>query len=114
MRALVLIGTILFANLTASDEPYGDLGDLKIAKTEDKMDVPSTPAPEGAIVLFVGKNLDSWVKTDGKAAPAWKILDGGIAEVKGGNIITKQKFDGHFKLHVEFRVPYMPKAKGQA
>src|SRR5262249_23661659 len=114
MPALVLIATILFATVTASDEPYGDLGDLKIAKPEDKMDVASTPAPEGAIVLFDGKNLDNWTKTDGKTPASWTILDGGIMQVKGGNIITKQKFDGHFKLHVEFRVPYMPKAKGQA
>ena len=27
--------------------------------------------------------------------------------------MTKQKFDGSFKLHIEFRVPYMPDAKGQ-
>ena len=27
--------------------------------------------------------------------------------------MTKDKFDGNFKLHVEFRVPYMPQAKGQ-
>ena len=32
---------------------------------------------------------------------------------KGGNIITKEKFDGKFALHVEFRVPYLPDAKGQ-
>ena len=34
-------------------------------------------------------------------------------QVSGGDIITKEKFDGKFKLHVEFRVPYMPKASGQ-
>src|ERR1700686_4870900 len=34
-------------------------------------------------------------------------------QVKGGNIITKEEFDGKFKLHVEFRVPYLPKATGQ-
>ena len=34
-------------------------------------------------------------------------------QVQGGDIITKQKFDGKFKLHVEFRVPYVPKASGQ-
>jgi rubredoxin len=105
---------VLFASVSTNDEPYGDLGDLKIAKAEDKMDVASTPAPEGALVLFDGKNLDNWTKTDGKTPAGWTILDGGIMQVKGGNIITKQKFDGHFKLHVEFRVPYMPKAKGQA
>jgi len=116
MRILLvfLISLILIAFVEAGDEPYGDLGDLKIAKPEDKMDVTSAPAPEGALVLFDGKSLDNWTKTDGKTPASWTILDGGIMQVKGGNIISKQKFDGHFKLHVEFRVPYMPKAKGQA
>jgi len=34
-------------------------------------------------------------------------------QVRGGNIATRKHFDGHFKVHVEFRVPYMPKASGQ-
>jgi hypothetical protein len=116
MRSLTtfLFFLTLFVSVALADEPYGNLGDLKIAKPEDKMDAPSAPPPEGAIVLFDGKNLDNWVKTDGKTPPSWQTLDGGIVQVKGGNITTKQKFDGHFKLHVEFRVPYMPKAKGQA
>jgi hypothetical protein len=34
-------------------------------------------------------------------------------QVQGGDIVTKEKFGESFKLHVEFRVPYMPKATGQ-
>ena len=112
--SVALVVGLVFSSVVRGDDPYGDLGDLKIAKLEDKADVSSTSAPEGAIILFDGKNLDNWIKTDGKTPATWTILDGGITQVKGGNIITKQKFDGHFKLHVEFRVPYMPKAKGQA
>jgi hypothetical protein len=94
---------------------YGDIGDLKLIKPEDKVDVKGMPPPKDAVVLFGGKSLDNWTKTDGKTAPEWKLVDGGAMEVtKGGNIITKEKFDGSFKLHVEFRVPYMPSAKGQA
>jgi hypothetical protein len=92
---------------------YGDISDLKLAKPEDKEHVQSMPPPAGAIVLFDGKSLDSWVKTDGKSAPTWK-LENGVMQVKGGNIITRQRFDGRFRLHVEFRVPYLPTAKGQA
>jgi hypothetical protein len=33
--------------------------------------------------------------------------------VGGGNIMTRDKFDGKFKLHVEFRVPYEPTKSGQ-
>ncbi len=92
---------------------YGDISDLKIAKPEDKEDVKSTPPPKGATVLFDGKSLDGWLKRDGKNAATWTLVDGGAMEVKGGDIITKEKFDGAFKLHVEFRVPYLPKASGQ-
>jgi hypothetical protein len=95
---------------------YGGLGDLKISRPEDTQDVTATPPPAGALVLFDGTNLDQWVKADGKSPPAWQLASGGAMRVapKGGNLMTRQKFDGHFKLHVEFRVPYMPGAKGQA
>jgi hypothetical protein len=99
---------------TGKQDPYGDLGDLKILKPEDKEDVKSTPPPEGAIVLFDGKSLDGWLTRDGNNKPKWKLVSGGAMQSGGGDIVTEKKFDGHFKLHVEFRVPYMPKAKGQA
>ncbi|MBV9126243.1 MAG: DUF1080 domain-containing protein [Planctomycetes bacterium] len=87
---------------------------LKVARPEDKVDVQPVPPPEGAIVLFDGKNLDAWVSADGKSPAPWKLLPGGAMQVQGGNIHTRQKFDGAFKLHVEFRVPYQPEAHGQA
>lgn len=101
------------ANLTHAQDPYGSIADLKLAKPDDAKDMPTVKAPAGAAILFDGKSLDGWIKRDGKSPPTWKILDGGIMQVNGGDIITKQKFDGKFKLHVEFRVPYMPKASGQ-
>jgi serine/threonine protein kinase/Leucine-rich repeat (LRR) protein len=94
--------------------PYGDISDLKLARPEDRQDVKGTPPPEGALVLFNGKSLDGWTTIDGKK-PTWKLLDSGAMEVaSGGNIITEKKFSGAFKLHVEFRVPYLPTAQGQA
>jgi hypothetical protein len=100
--------------LAPADDFYGSIADVKLLKPEDKVDMPSVPPPAGAIVRFDGKSLDNWVKKDGKPA-AWKLVDGGAMEVaKTGDIMTKEEFAGNFKLHVEFRVPYMPKAKGQA
>jgi hypothetical protein len=108
MRLLVLLA--LAAPALAQ---YGDISDLKLLKTEDKEHVKSTPAPTGAVILFDGKSLDNWVKKDSKSAAHWKVVDGVMEGVRGGDIITKDKFDGYFKLHVEFRVPYEPKQSGQ-
>ena len=68
--------------------------------------------PEGAKVLFDGKSLDNWTSRDGKLA-AWPVTDGAFMVKAGsGDIMTKDKF-GSYKLHVEFNIPYMPKATGQ-
>jgi hypothetical protein len=104
---------LVLAVVATSLAQYGDISDLKLAKPEDKVDVKSTPPPKGAIILFDGKSLDGWVKTTGKDKAGWELLDGGVMQVKGGNIMTRDRFEGKFKLHVEFRVPYMPKATGQ-
>ncbi len=68
--------------------------------------------PEGAVVLFDGKNLDAWVNRSGKGRAEWPI-DDGVLTVGKGNIMTAKPF-GDFQLHLEFNVPYMPKAHGQA
>ena len=70
--------------------------------------------PEGAVRLFNGENIDGWVKMDGKTPAAWTVTDGILAvKPRQGTIRSKDAF-GDFQLHIEFNVPYMPKAKGQA
>jgi hypothetical protein len=96
-------------------DPYGPLTGFQAAKPEDLQDVPSTPPPPGALLLFNGKSFDGWVKRNGGGPPGWKLLPGGVMQVAGGgDVITATKYDGRFRLHVEFRVPYMPQARGQA
>lgn len=65
--------------------------------------------PEGAIVLFDGKNFDQWDGTE-----AWELLDNGVMMVtpKGGYLTSKAKFKD-VQLHVEFRLPYMPDEREQ-
>ncbi len=116
MRLLSALALALFAvsAVRAAGDKTWDISDLKVAKAEDKENVKVIPPPKGAVVLFDGKSLDNWTKTDGKKPAEWKLVDGGAMQVNGtGNIITKEKFDGSFKLHVEFRVPYLPDKTGQ-
>jgi len=67
---------------------------------------------EGAVVLFDGSGLDQWTGPDGKPAD-WRILPDGTMEVGQGNIISRQSF-GDVRIHLEFRTPFMPEARGQA
>jgi hypothetical protein len=57
--------------------------------------------PEGALVLFDGSSVDQWENG--------KLEDGGLL---GVGARTKQKFKD-YKLHLEFRTPFMPAARGQ-
>jgi len=69
-----------------------------------------------AIILFDGTNLDKWTSGDEKKPEAgWTILSDGAMMVKpgSGDIQTKEKFKS-CHLHVEFRTPLMPAARGQA
>jgi hypothetical protein len=114
MRTLSLI-LLALAGLVGKREQsdyYGDISGLALARPEDKLDVKPMLPPRGARILFDGKNLDSWeMRTGGKAV--WAVADGHMQATKG-DLVTREKFEGDFRLHVEFRVPYMPKHTGQA
>jgi hypothetical protein len=70
--------------------------------------------PAGAVVLFNGKNFNEWKYSGNKPGPVkWKLADKAMEAMPGtGSIITKKEF-GDVKLHLEFRTPFMPKARGQ-
>ena len=67
--------------------------------------------PENAVVLFDGTGLDGWMQRDGQPA-GWSLPGDGSMEVTRGNILTRQSF-GDVRIHLEFRTPLMPEARGQ-
>ncbi len=93
---------------TFSGENSGTFNMEKVVRLSPKLG--ATP-PEGGIVLFDGTNTDQW-QHPGKDGPITWILVGGAMEAVKGNIVTKKKFKD-FTLHLEFRTPYMAKARGQ-
>lgn len=71
--------------------------------------------PAGALVLLDGKHFDELVvgrRGDG-TEPSWKVVEEGAIEVPRGGMRTKRQLSGSFKLHVEFKVPLQPEARGQ-
>lgn len=77
----------------------------ELKKVDRKSPTLGKKPPEGAIVLFDGKHVDAWndAKLDGKTL---------AFDPKGRGATSKQKFGSHH-LHIEFRTPYMPQARGQ-
>jgi hypothetical protein len=80
----------------------------KLLGTIARTDVKTVPPPKNVVILFDGKNLDSWVARDGAAPPPWVLLPGGVMEARDVDIRTRQTFAGPDRLHVEFRVPSQP------
>ncbi|HWE05004.1 MAG TPA: DUF1080 domain-containing protein [Tepidisphaeraceae bacterium] len=113
MAAIVLTGTMAFCEdkpaKAPAVAPYEGTGDLKIDKPEDKEDVKPVTAPEGAIVLFNGKDVSNWVSNKDKSPAKWEVVDGVLQGKPGsGDILSQHQFEGAYHLHVEFRVPYEP------
>ena len=61
-------------------------------------------APEGAVILFDGSNIDSFTK--GRIDPKTKSL-----HTDAKDLYTKENFN-NYHLHIEFMTPYMPSYRG--
>ena len=68
---------------------------------------------EKTVILFDGSSWDQWTNKTGEPSQ-WTVRDDGSIEVKprSGDARTAAEF-GDFQLHIEFRVPDMPDARGQ-
>jgi hypothetical protein len=75
-------------------------GELK--KVERKSKTLGAKPPKDAVVLFDGSNTDEWENA--------KLVDGKL--LGATNTASKKKFGDH-SLHIEFRTPFMPEARGQ-
>ena len=73
----------------------------KLPKIERKSPTLGAKPPADARVLFDGKNTDAWI--------GGKIVEGDLL-LAGTR--TKDSFQD-FTLHIEFRTPFVPKARGQ-
>lgn len=87
--------------ITVSDKNGQQVAALN--KTERKSPTLGAKPPAGAVVLFDGSSVDNF--NNGK------LLDGNL--LGATNCESKQKFTDH-SFHLEFRTPFMPKARGQA
>lgn len=83
------------------------------AVSADSLFKADEPRPADAVVLFDGKDLSGWLRAGTNQRAGWKV-ENGYVEVNGtGNIVTKQEF-GSYQLHLEYWLPLMADAKGQA
>lgn len=77
----------------------------KLSKLERKSPTLGQKPPKGAVVLFDGSSVEGW---EHKGKPANMTKDGLLKQ----GAQSKKTFGDH-KLHIEFLLPYMPKARGQ-
>ena len=75
----------------------------RLTRVERLSSTSEAPAPEGALNLFDGKSLDAFAP-GARVTPEGWLMEG---------CTTKQEF-GDCKIHLEFKLPFMPEAKGQA
>jgi len=73
----------------------------ELKRTERSSPTMGAKPPQGAVVLFDGSNADEWEK--GK-------VDNGFLQAT--DCTSKRRFQD-YTLHLEFRTPYMPAARGQ-
>ena len=76
---------------------------IQLTRTERKSPTLGAKPPEGAMVIFDGKNLDMFEPVEGHLTDDGLLLSG----------VTTKPLPDDYKLHLEFRLSWMPEARGQ-
>ena len=116
MKKFLLPAALALTNLASFSQ--GRTGDPKLSEAWEPVPAVVQPgktaqdAPADAIILFNGKDFNSWTGKNGKKIE-WTIADDAMT-VKGGSgeISTRQGF-GDCQLHIEWRTPAVVKGEGQ-
>ncbi|MEP6467231.1 MAG: DUF1080 domain-containing protein, partial [Parafilimonas sp.] len=125
----IAVFSYIFSNAQSADSLMrkhitDSLNEIKAKPTEVWSPEPpvvtpgATPqdAPSDAVILFNGKDLNSWESANDTTKLADWIIDNGELTVNkkgGGSIQTKQKFMD-YQLHIEWKEPTDIEGKGQA
>lgn len=87
-------------------------GHFRLKKEKIESNTLGAKPPEDAIVLYDGSGFKEWKHKDSDSVE-WKLVDGAMEVVpKTANLVSKETFGDH-RLHLEFRTPLMPQARGQ-
>ena len=110
-----LAAALILMTMTTAFSQKPDPKDTEVWEPEPAIISPGKDPfapPSDAIVLFNGRNLDSWVDSKGNPAK-WTVADDVMTVAKGtGDIKTKQTF-GDVQLHIEWRTPAKVDGEGQ-
>ncbi len=100
-------GQIIDGKLTVAASDGGS-GKAELTRVERKSETLGAKAPEQATVLFGGKDQNQFQPDHGSIedhiSPDGNLVAG---------VTSEPQFQGPYKLHLEFRLSWMPQARGQ-
>jgi hypothetical protein len=122
----LLAASLMLAGILYADEklppggkwPRHSLERPRPPEAAAQYDGEPVPAPEGATILFDGKDLTKWAGEkkgpNPSDAPRWKVENGYAQIVPGtGTLRTRDPIKGDFHLHIEWATPAEVKGNGQ-
>jgi hypothetical protein len=97
-------GSFADGKLTVRGVLFDNEVDVSLRRVERKSPTLGAKPPEGAVVLFDGSGKDEW--------KGGSLVEGKLLSPQPGGLTSKRSF-GDCTLHIEFLLPFMPRARGQ-